>query len=40
MDRWLGAVPNLQLEVDKFNYSAFVNVSAAQSWYRAIDYFD
>ena len=29
----------LQLEVDKFNYSAFVNVSAAQSWYRAIDYF-
>ncbi len=29
----------LQLEVDKFNYSAFVNVSGAQSWYRAIDYF-
>lgn len=29
----------LQLEIDKFNYSAFVNVSGAQSWYRAIDYF-
>ena len=29
----------LQLEVDKYNYSAFVNVSGAQSWYRAIDYF-
>lgn len=28
-----------QLEVDKYNYSAFVNVSGAQSWYRAIDYF-
>ena len=29
----------LQLEADKLNYSAFVNVSGAQSWYRAIDYF-
>lgn len=29
----------LQLELDKYNYSAFVNVSGAQSWYRAIDYF-
>ena len=29
----------LQLEVDKYNFSAFVNVSGAQSWYRAIDYF-
>ena len=29
----------LQLEIDKFNYSAFVNISGAQSWYRAIDYF-
>ncbi|HAI00600.1 MAG TPA: hypothetical protein DCL98_03770, partial [Flavobacteriales bacterium] len=28
-----------QLELDKYNYSAFVNVSGAQSWYRAIDYF-
>ena len=28
-----------QLELDKLNYSAFVNVSGAQSWYRAIDYF-
>jgi outer membrane cobalamin receptor len=29
----------LQLELDKYNYSAFINVSGAQSWYRAIDYF-
>ena len=29
----------LQLEWDKFNHSAFVNVSGAQSWYRGIDYF-
>lgn len=29
----------LQLELDKYNYSAFVNVSGAQSWYRGIDYF-
>ena len=28
-----------QLEVDKYNYSAFINVSGAQSWYRGIDYF-
>ncbi len=28
-----------QLELDKYNYSAFLNVSAAQSWYRGIDYF-
>ena len=28
-----------QLELDKYNYSAFVNISAAQSWYRGIDYF-
>ena len=28
-----------QLELDKYNYSAFVNVSGAQSWYRSIDYF-
>ena len=28
-----------QFELDKYNYSAFVNVSGAQSWYRAIDYF-
>lgn len=28
-----------QLELDKYNYSAFINVSGAQSWYRAIDYF-
>ena len=28
-----------QFELDKFNYSAFINVSGAQSWYRAIDYF-
>jgi hypothetical protein len=27
------------LELDKYNYSAFINVSGAQSWYRAIDYF-
>jgi len=29
----------LQLELDKYNFSAFVNVSGARSWYRAIDYF-
>ncbi|MDB4563959.1 carboxypeptidase-like regulatory domain-containing protein [Flavobacteriales bacterium] len=29
----------VQLEWDKLNYSAFVNVSGAQSWYRGIDYF-
>jgi outer membrane cobalamin receptor len=29
----------LQLELDKYNFSAFVNISGAQSWYRAIDYF-
>ncbi|MBM71313.1 MAG: hypothetical protein CL847_00820 [Crocinitomicaceae bacterium] len=29
----------LQLELDKYNYSAFINVSGAKSWYRAIDYF-
>lgn len=29
----------LQLELDRYNYSAFVNVSGAQSWYRGIDYF-
>ena len=28
-----------QFELDKYNYSAFINVSGAQSWYRAIDYF-
>ena len=28
-----------QLELDKYNYSAFVNVSGAKSWYRGIDYF-
>ena len=28
-----------QLELDKYSYFAFVNVSGAQSWYRAIDYF-
>ncbi len=29
----------IQLELDKYNFSAFVNVSGARSWYRAIDYF-
>ena len=29
----------LQLELEKYNFSAFVNISGAQSWYRAIDYF-
>ena len=29
----------VQLEWDKLNYSAFVNVSGAQSFYRGIDYF-
>ena len=29
----------MQFELDKYTYSAFVNVSAAQSWYRGIDYF-
>ena len=29
----------VQLELDKYNYSAFLNISGAQSWYRAIDYF-
>ena len=29
----------VQLEWDKLNHSAFVNVSGAQSWYRGIDYF-
>ena len=29
----------VQFELDKYNYSAFVNVSGAQSWYRGIDYF-
>ena len=29
----------VQLELDKYNFSAFINVSGAQSWYRAIDYF-
>jgi outer membrane cobalamin receptor len=28
-----------QFELDKYNYSAFINVSGAQSWYRGIDYF-
>ena len=27
------------MELDKYNYSAFVNVSGAHSWCRAIDYF-
>lgn len=29
----------VQFELDKYNYSAFVNISGAQSWYRGIDYF-
>ena len=29
----------VQLEWDKPLYSAFVNLSGAQSWYRGIDYF-
>ena len=34
---WAGTY--FQLELDKYNYSAFVNVSGAQSGYRGIDYF-
>ena len=34
---WGGAYS--QIEIEKYNFSAFINISGAQSWYRAIDYF-
>ena len=36
---WLGVVDSVKWRWDHYNWSAFANVSLAQSWYKGIDFF-